>query len=463
MSIAVIQRPIKSTCNFNAVGNPIIYKLERRDYEFNQINDSSGFAQIQINGVNHTSYFQVGNTVYVNRTGYNKTATITASTFSGGNTLVTLNIAHAGSGTGALNNLSKRTDYRVDVTVFDYNNIALSPALAFTPFTDGQVLVDVSSVAKTYVRPEWHAITGTNQVEEETSVRFYISYREFYDDAYSGAATSDSGNPTIGVHAVMPILLDVKNLTQYPHGGNMLRFMPVDVSRFWLTRFAIGGGMVPMWRGYPFSLTFLWRLGIPEIKRRIVQKDEQGEYVTSTTVTLTETMSRVHRMALGTINVATKFIEVTLLDENDDELTTTLTVEVREPCDNPVHLFWKNSYGGDSYYQFEYDQEYSYVYGGGMKRSRLTLFANDLSLGAWEAIQELNSPSDVIPVTIRDTGMDTSIIRTQYRDDQQVYLLNQEGTVKIGVTVIPTENVTRTKYYIHNAEVQIELPESFTI
>jgi hypothetical protein len=61
----LISRPIIDNCPFNAVGNPIVYTFRREDYSFQQINNASGFAQLQINGLDATSYFEVDDLIYV--------------------------------------------------------------------------------------------------------------------------------------------------------------------------------------------------------------------------------------------------------------------------------------------------------------------------------------------------------------------------------------------------------------
>src|SRR5574339_1064543 len=122
MSIVVNSRPIKSGCKYNAVGNPIVYELIRKDHIVNQVNNNAGNAQLQINGVDLTAYYEAANRIYFESTagGYDGVYDITAVAFSGGNTLVTI---YNGGATylhpvgGYVNNLSKRTDYAMSIQV----------------------------------------------------------------------------------------------------------------------------------------------------------------------------------------------------------------------------------------------------------------------------------------------------------------------------------------------------------
>jgi hypothetical protein len=463
MSITVQSRPIKSGCNFNAVGNPLVYKLQRQDSAFHAINDSGGFAQVQINGVDYTPFYEVGDEIYISA--YALTATITASAHSGGNTLITVDIPYDGAGTGFINSLSKRTDYRMSVQVYNSADEAIGPLLEYEPFSTGLQIVDVSQLIKSYLSAEWEEITGTNQVESETSLEFYISYAEFYDDAYQ-AYTDDDANPVIGVFAAMQLLFDPLNLTRYPDGGNLLKFFPADSTKFWLTKFQVAStDKVYMWRGWPFSLSFIWpSTGLATIKRRVVQYDAQGAQVDTDTDTLSVTTAgAIHRLAMPTIHADAARLMVTLLNSSDVAITSTLEVEVKEACSNPIHLFWKNSNGGDSYYQFEFNQEYQDLITQGRRAQRLTLYADGLKTNEWNALNELNSPSDTRIAVITDLAMDDSVNKTHARDDQQVYMLSADGETKIGVIVIPTSNRTYTKQLKHAIEVQIELPEIFVI
>ena len=180
MSVSLTARPKKSTCVYNVVGNPIVYHFRRQDYQFDSINNSGGNAQLQFNGVNRTAYFPVGADVFVSRTGYELKGVITASSFSGGNTLITVDVPYNGSGTGYLNNLDNRTDYRVACTVIDQDGEDISPLLEYQPDYTGLVNVDVSNILKSYVYPDWASVT-TDAIETGTSKQFKIKYQEYYD------------------------------------------------------------------------------------------------------------------------------------------------------------------------------------------------------------------------------------------------------------------------------------------
>lgn len=454
----VVSRPIKNSCNFNAVGKPIIYKLRREDYQFNQINDNGGFAQIQINGSDLTVYFEVGDSAYIEGI---ESSTVTASAFSGGNTLLTLDISFTSTSTGYINNNSKRGDYKIEVEVFNAEtNASLGPRLVHDPDPAGEILANISGIVKTFLSANWEEVS-VNEAEEETSLKVYIKYQEFYDVTL-WELIDDVANPIICVFASLPMLLgSPPDFTRYVHGGNMLSFFPEDDTKLWLTRFNVAS----MWRGWPFTLSFIWPEALTDINRRVKQYDSEDNELSDTVTVLTADVDNIHRMDVGDVNVLAKRLVVSLEDgsaSGEVPITSELTIDVKDPCDSQILLFWKNSLGGDSWWMFDESQDYEVAYPSGRKVNRMGLFSDNLKIKDWDAINELNSPTEVINSNIVDYEMSDVIDKTQFRNDQQVFIVT-EDLVKVGVIVIPANNQTKTIYKKHAIEITIELPELFTV
>lgn len=452
----IISRPIKSRCNFNAC-NPIIYRLRREDFQFNQINNDAGNAQIQINAIDLTAYFEVGNQVYIQGIG---TAEITASAYSGGNTLITVDYPFSATSSGYINNNSKRADYKVEVEIFDFEtNLAIAQRLIHDPGEDGEIKVDISGIVRTFLIADWSDPVVVNVPEEGTFKKVYIKYQEFYNVTYWDLV-NDVANPIVAVFAFIPLLLGTPpDFSRYPHGGNLLLFYPEDENREWLVRFS-----PTLWRGWPLSLSFIWG-DHSDINRRVVQIDSQGSELSDTVTALTPDLDKIHRMTLGDINALATELRVTLEDGSAsvaEQILAELTVKVVDPCPSQVLLFWKNTLGGDAFWMFDESQDYEFVYPSGRKVKRMKLFADNLLIKEWEGINELNSSTDVINLNIVDYGMDDSIDKTHFRNDNQVYIINQDGT-KVGVIVVPRDRDTKTIYKKHSIEITIELPEMFTV
>ncbi len=455
----ILTRPIKTGCNFNAAGQPICYTLRREDYQFSQINDDGGFAQIQIDGVDLTTYFEVGNTIYIEGLG---STTITAVSF-GTDTLITVGLPFTGTLAGFVNNNSKRTDYKIEVEVFNADtDESMGPRIVHDPGENGEVIVNVSAIVKTFTEAQFTPVTGDG-TDEEASIRFYINYQEFFDITY-WTLQDDSANIIVGVFACIPLILgSPPNFTRYPHGGNLLSYFPEDDTREFLTRF----DKPVMWRGFPFTLSFLW--SITNINRRVRQENSEGTEINDTITPLTGMENTVHRTEIGTLEDDAKSLFVTLRDGDASgdvsdvaAITEELEVEVRDPCENQILLFWKNSLGGDAWWMFDESQDYEYTYPSGRKVRRMTLFADNLTTNRWDAINELNSNSEVYQSNIVDYAMDDSVDKTHYRNDNQVYIVSEEEE-KVGVVVIANGQQTKTSQRKHSIEITVELPEIFTV
>lgn len=460
--IEVVSRPIKSGCNFNCL-NPIVYNLRREDFQFNQINNNGGFAQIQINGSDETDVFEVDDSVFIEGLG---AATVTASSFST-NTLITVNVAFEATATGFINNLSKRTDHKIEVEVFDYDtDESLGPRIVSDAGEDGTVKVDISGIVKSYLYADWEEV-ALNEVEANTSKKVYIIIQEFYDATY-WLETSELIYPIVAVFGFIPLLLNSPpNFTRYAHGGNLLSYFPEDSDRKFLNRFT----KPSIWRGYPWSISFCWPDAIDSIDRRVKQYDSEGNELSDDLEAL-ETGSfsgsgapfapdRVHRLSVGTIHEDAVEIKLSL-ESSAVQITEELTLKVKDACEVPIPLFWKNCVGGDQFWLFDESQEYEHTYPSGRKVKRIQLFADNLTLDEWDGINDMHSVSEIINSNIIDYEMSNTVDKTQFRNDQQVYIISADAE-KLGVLTIPSGADTKTIYKKHSIQVTIELPEFFTV
>jgi hypothetical protein len=450
MAVTLNSRP----STWSAVKNPLVYKLRREDYAWTQVNNNGGFAQFQFNGVDLTSYFQAGNSIIVlNASGAGSVRTVSGSSFSAGNTLVDTSYSFAGvAGYTILNNLSKRTDYHVEIEVFqasDDQSLTDGVVFSFTPGTDGVAYCDISQIVKAYLTAEWNSLAGLNEAEADTSLKVYIKYQEYYDGALIGAQTSDSASPIHGVLAGLQI--------PSANGNNLTDYVPADYLKKFLTVFE----RPKIWRGYPATLSFIFPSGINYNVIR-TQHNAAGTTVASGT----EFMTGASDPDSGHVNRLNLLYNFAIVDEaktfkvNFDILgvahTEILTFDVEDVCNNPVMLVWKNSLGGDSFWMFEHSQEAGYNLSGSKKAKRMTLFAEHLTLNQWEALNELNTLGEVYAENIIE--FTSSVNKTHKRDGAQVYVLDASGN-KTGVIVIPTTSVINTKDETHSIEIEIELPQ----
>lgn len=281
MSVLVADRPIRSGCNFNAAGNPIVYKLLRSDSGYSQINNSGGIVQVQINGVDLTSFYQVGNSIYLEAFDlfYANSGTITASSFSGGNTFFNTTITYLGPNiSGYIVNNSKRTDYKLEVEIFkssDNSSLTNGVKFSYSPNSKGLMNVDVSAIVKTFLSAEWSNPVAINEVDAEASLKFYIKYQEYYDGALQGSVTDDSANPLHAVFAAMQI--------GSVNGQNMLSFYPSDNTKLWLTKYRPNSKLnkMVMWRDWPFDVSFIHPDAVGALNMIELRYDSSGALINS--------------------------------------------------------------------------------------------------------------------------------------------------------------------------------------
>lgn len=338
MSIGIFSRPIKSGCNWNALGNPVIFKLQRQDHAFDQIQDNGGFVRLRINGTDVTAYYQVGNTVYYDGAIFATSATITASSFSGGHTLITVNVVYISTDAGIINNLSKRTDYRIE---YNFKSVAgvelLGSDLSTSPGSDGIMLLN-ASLLKNLLSATWTLPVGINEADTDGSIEFYLSYQEYYDGALQGSVTNDSSNHIFGLLGA--------NQIGSANGSNMLAYFPADNTKKWLTRFHLNSRLtgLKMWRDWPFTLSFIYPSSISGLNIKITEFDESGAQIDASIDGISASFDdAVNRIWLSnSINASqTKSAEIKLLASTGSSFTA-LTL----PSPGSFTFGWNNDDSG---------------------------------------------------------------------------------------------------------------------
>lgn len=168
MSVTITQKPFQTISSedskWSASGNPVVYKFQRSDYTFNQVNNNGGFVQLQINGADYTADFTNGGLLYVKATNneYDTVCTQTAEAFSGGNTLITTDIPYTGVAPGGFVNIDDlKPLYRVYIEVYRYlgvdyddSNNELLGTFNFSPTSTGYTVVDIAATLQANMSPD---------------------------------------------------------------------------------------------------------------------------------------------------------------------------------------------------------------------------------------------------------------------------------------------------------------------
>lgn len=308
MALTVTDRPY----GWSAALNPVAYKFQRKDAGFNQVNNNGGFAQFQINGVDLTAFFVVTNSLYVKSSvDFDDFTTVTASAFSGGNTLVTTGLAYlAGDGGTSgdfLNNLTQRTNHKVSIDIYDSttNEVLFDAPFTFSSNSRGYILADVQ-VLKTILSPDLLSLPAEDaQVLDSNKYQgFYIKYTEQWTGS-AESETSDSANSRFAAFAQLPVLGNNDMLTRIPNG--------------WLTLF----DETSMFIGNYFDISYF---GVSAGLTIVIQRYLGGEFISITSLTSAIGINRLALSAAATedeiiLNIVEES-KVLRLDDADDWTVT---------------------------------------------------------------------------------------------------------------------------------------------
>lgn len=458
MSLAVTQRPSVAysgeTIRWSAVGNPILYKMQRSDFSFNQVNNAGGFAQLQFNAVDRTGSFAIGDIVYIFVAGqYDGYGTVTAEAFAG-NTLITTSIPYAGANPGFVNNNTLRSAYRVEVELYDgITNTIIGVTNVYSPTLGGILTINISGILAITLRHDIDAdITTVTSVFDDMPAykNFYIKYREVWTSS-AEAQTNDNANKFYAINGARQIpSINGGFLSEYvsfQDGAPSAKFLNT------LTR-------PKVWRGYPFLISVISGDNLTTASLlNITYRDYAGGFISVANSTIIGWVGNLLIYNIPNIlaipdNATT--VELRFYRQTPDTvISEVLICDIVDPCENSIMLLGRNHLGGVMQWLFDFDQEYSNTVQDTFAK-RLSLITESLSLNEWETLQDFITLGEVYKNNI--TELTSSINKTSSRIDKQVYVIDSAGN-KVGVIVIPTKNSTRTKRSIHNLELVIEYPE----
>jgi hypothetical protein len=449
--------------NWNEAGNPMVYRMQRRDYTFDAIQNNAGKVQLVFYGVNIASSFNAYlDTLYIkdDTSVYDGRGLVIASTFSGGNTLVTLDMPYVSAVTiGYANNETTRANYRVTVSVYNSSNVQIGAASIFSPTSKGELLIDISAVVKSALSPDVDAdLTSSTSIFDDSGVyvKFYIKYTEVWTGS-AEAETDDVANQYFGVFGARQI--------PAPYGGNLYDYVSWNDGSP-LGKFITKLTRPKVWRGYPWVVSALVGDAITDaVYFRVEYFDVNGTTISNASTTpTTANNGKIVLFApakLLAIPDTAKTAKIRFHNNvSGNVLVTEMTYDIVDPCANPVFLLARNSLGGVIQWMFDKVQEYTFEYNDGRKSKRLKMTTTNLNVNEWESVQDFINLGETYRENI--TELTSSTIKTHTTIGQQVYVIDSTG-VKLGVVVIPTKNTTTTRRIGHNFELSIEYPETQSV
>lgn len=466
MSLVITQRPQQTisgeTSNWNAVGNPILYKFQRKDYVWNTLNDTtSTFVRIFFTGVYITTEFSIGDeiSVFSNNGLYTgQTGEITSVAFTAGNTVLITDITNIGNTTNGFLNKLDRSLYRLELTVYNSDDEALTDApFVYSSASNGTITVNVSSILKTHLSPDNdNDLTGSTEVFDDANayINFYIKCQAIWAGG-SETEIDDVGNQYMAVMGAMQI--------PSLYGGNMALYVTFEdgvPKGLFLNKLI----RPKLFKGYPFVINAIVGDTITvETFFGVQYLDKDGNILASGGTPEEDYSGKIIGFIPNNmLSIPSDAVTGRIWLANYDTaalITDYLYFDIVAPCKNPILLMARNSLGGVLQWLFDYSQEYTHDYGDGRKAKRKLLSVKGLTLNEWEALQDFITLGEVYKNNIVE--FTSSTIKTSTRIGQQVYEVFPDGS-KIGVIVIPTRNTTLTKQIKHTFEIEIEYPEEFT-
>lgn len=272
MALTVTQRPNQYGSHV-ATGNPIVYKMSRKDFNITAVANSGGALQITVNANLATLSAALGGPVIAGSILWVQTDN---GVYAGSYTVVTCtNAANsvitftagtyiAAATTGYVNLTSNRSGYRVEVEIYyDSGGALVFSSLLSSPDRAGLVMFDVSLVndyltgdvtpyigygMSAYAAPLLY-VNIRAWYHNEMSLGFFIKYRETWTGS-AEAQTSDSANPFYAVKAARQVPNFFKATAPF-YGGYMKEYSDATGRKF-LTRIA-----PKIWFGRPFLLSWI--------------------------------------------------------------------------------------------------------------------------------------------------------------------------------------------------------------
>jgi len=437
--------------------------MTRKDFNITAVADSGGALRITVNTNLTTLTAAQGSPVLVGATmwvvsdngTYNRLYTVVSVT-NVANSVVTFGAGtYVSAATTGFINLSQRTGYYVSLGLYNAADVLLH-TLRYSPDRQGLLLMDVSGILINLISPDNVAdyVAGFTINNETTAyLRFYIRHTE----VWKLSAESEVNDTSNRFYAVF----GAKQIGEL-YGGNLAEFTGLEFAsprNKFLTRFS----RPKIWRGYPFSISLIVDTIATDTGVYLQYYDAANSVVSENlaTIVFANNNDRLIRININSVlAIPSDAVRVALHFVNTDptNIPAPLDCDIVDACPNPILLWWRNSLGGDAFWLFDYNQQYSYRYNNGRKAKRYVLFAQNLTDNEYDSISELSTLGEVYEPSI--TELTTAINKSQERVGAQVYMMDATGK-KIGVIVIPTEFSTMTKLSRNKLQIVIELPEIY--
>jgi hypothetical protein len=267
MGLTVLQRPNQNN-SWVAGFNPVLYKMQRKDYTITAVANSAGALQITVStnlttlAANKGGPVVVGSVLWVTTDNgvYNAAYTVVSVTNAASSVVTFGASTYTSAATTGYINLAQRTGYQVVTEIYAANGTAPSTGalftMKFTPSRSGLLTMDVSTL-RNYLQPEVSSYLSTitnilngYKVRANTvsNYQFYIKYTETW---VSSAGTASAETQTDDTANRCYIVIAARQIGDL-YGGYLKEYSDATGRKF-LTR-----NTAPIiWPGRKFTLSFI--------------------------------------------------------------------------------------------------------------------------------------------------------------------------------------------------------------
>lgn len=418
MSLIITQRPsttiLTNTCLHSSVGNPIIYKFQREDYQSNTIANSGGNLRITLTG-DRTGEILVGASLYYRSDNgvYDGYYTVLTITYSAPDTTITFSGGYTSTGTTGFINLARRLNYKASIQVF---NSGLIGTLKISPDRRGVVICDVSKLISSILSPEYDFDYELEVVDETL---LYSTFYVKHQGVWIGGSTSITDDVANTFWAVL-----ASRQIRSEYGGFLAEYVSYNVQSAKSPKLLNPFDRPKIWRNLPFNITAIFGSTIVETHGfDILQINPSNATIATRATTPFSLPGRVVSLTpymIQPIVPTAKRLQIRTDRLSENGLMAYQDIDIMEPCEKAILLQWNSYLGGRAWWCFEFAHELSYTYGNGQKVKRYVLFAENLTLNEWEAINELNNPKEAYNKPIVEFTSDTD--KTKAVNGYQVYM-----------------------------------------
>lgn len=269
---------------YNAVHNPILWQLQRKDFLITSIVVTAGVAHLTMTTVSGDIVFP-GDLIYVSNSDITGVFVVTSYVVGvGGFIEFTTTVANGTYPGGFVNLNTTRKSFRAEVQIgmMDTGSFVPLVTASWVPNATGLVNVDVSE----YLKPRlpltnaYDYITGFNVKDLNLSKRYAIKYRQVW--------TGHTAESLSAATATSYITNSAKQIGDL-WGGNMAEFVPsnLNVPTTKKAKFLSGFLTPHFWTLFPFDLSVIYSDVLSgDVKRVITPKDINGTAGTAITTLL---------------------------------------------------------------------------------------------------------------------------------------------------------------------------------